>query len=87
MAGDSEQPRPQSIRLAQPVEALRRDDEDVLNDIGRVVRVAQHAGRQVEQGSGIPVVDLAERAPVAANIRGDQSGIGAGVVHVFISVR
>lgn len=87
MPRDREEPRSQAVRLAQAIQRLRCDDEHILKDIGRVVRVPQHPGGQVEQCRGIPVIDLPERAPVAAKVRGNQSGVGAGVVHVFISVR
>ena len=65
VAGDGEQPGPDTVGLLQLGDAFDRSDEHVLRDVGGVVRVAQQRLAEPVYGTTEPVVQRGESGPVA----------------------
>ena len=72
------EPRFETIGFAQLIETLGRDDEDVLNHVGCIVTIGEHRSRRVVQTRRVTVVDRRQRRSIAAQVGGDELGVGRG---------
>ena len=88
VAEDGEEPGLETRRIAELVEFLGGQHEDVLDHVRGVLAVAGHRRSRVVERVAVAIPDGGERGPIAGKVRGDGGGVGgAGGTRSCVVVR